>query len=690
MAEGNERFLENRKGDLEELEHMCKYENDDDNELFRSLEIKHADDFGPENISVPGVRSTPEETLLKKECRSKRRTVSSTGYKAENQCIDENSVSGSSTFDGSRSVMTRQEVQNAKDSCANASHSDKQSPSKRIHQSFNSSSDDYIPEDSYSADLGTASATTIYNRKGENAHQVLPDAWSSRAAKETSLERSTSCTDECPIHVEEILKYMCMSCHKPVCQVCLNIEHKNCSSREFIPSLVSKPEFFFEDKCKKFEEELDQLQKRLKLSIGKVSLNSKACERMRVKAKSEFKKQRDEITKKFDCLEQDFDTKLLKIESSDKEKLQKLMSRQVKIEQVLQEHLEDYYQRKNAGNASRVFTKIEMSRKITEDMKNELSDVERENSIERYVYKPAKEVTEFTKNISELGSVENVDSKTKRTVSGVNAIRMKTDGDQHACKISGLVLLSESHLLAVDYGNSSLKIVDGDNDVTSIPVTPAPFDVTLVSDQERTHDQDRVSGQIVLTLPKENKLRFMEYVLPDSFTFKQDVETNGQCRGITYSNDKLYVTFPSQGKIEIIDLQGELLKRITTETIGQLFQPQFIAMEKEGYTIFISDKETHSVFSMTTEGDVTAIFTDHDLIEPRSLCVNQTGAVFVCSFATHKIYHLSEECDLISTMGVADDNNMAPFPFSIAYCDKRDTLYVGQFTKDSIKSYKLL
>ncbi|XP_045184078.2 uncharacterized protein LOC123542336 [Mercenaria mercenaria] len=687
MDEGNEHFLEKRKGDPEELEHVCKYENDDDNELFYSLEIKHADDFGPGNMSFPAVRSPPEETSIKKESGSER-TVSSTGCNAENQCIDENSTCASSTFDGSRSVMTEHKVQNPKGSYANAS--DEQSPSKRIHQCFNFSSDDYSPEDSYFVDLDTASTTTIYNRKGENAHQVLPDARSSRAANETSLERSTSCIDECPIHVGEILKYMCMSCHKPACQVCLNIEHQYCCFREFIPSLVSKPEFFFKDKCKKFEEELDQLQKRLKLSIGKVSLNSKACERMRVKAKSDFKKQRDEITKKFDCLEQEFDTKLLKIESSDNEKFQKLMSRQVKIEQVLQEHSEDYYQRKNAGNASRIFTKIEMSRKITEDMKNELSDIERENIIKRYIYKPSKDITEFTKNMLKLGSVENVDSKTKRPISGINAIRVKTEGDQHTCKISGLVLLSESHLLAVDYGNSSLKIVDGHYVVTSKPMTPAPFDVTLVSDQERTHDQDRVSAHIVLTLPTEKKLRFMEYTLPDSFTFKQDVETNGQCRGITCSNDKLYVTFPSKGKIEILDLQGELLKRITTETAGQMFQPQFITMDKEGYTIFISDKEKHSVFSMTTEGDVKAIFTDHDLIEPRGLCVNKTGAVFVCSFASHKIYYLSEECDLISTMCVADDGNMAPYPFSIAYCDKRDTLYVGQFTKDCIKSYKLV
>ncbi|XP_053387917.1 uncharacterized protein LOC128551236 [Mercenaria mercenaria] len=676
MAEGNEHFLENRK----ELERMCKYENDDNNKLLHSLEKKHANDFGPESICVPGVRIPPEETTIEKECRSEWHPVSS-GYNTENQSLVENSASGSTIFGSSRSVITGQEVQNPNGSCANASG--KQSPSKRIHQSFNFSSGDY------NFDLDTASASTMYNRKCENAHQVSTNARGSHAANKPPLERSISCTDECPIHVEEILKYMCMSCHKPACQVCLNIEHLNCSSREFIPSLVLKPEFFFEDKCKKFEEELDQLQKRLKLNMGKVSLNSKACERMRVKAKSELKKQRDEINKKFDCLEEDFDTKLLKIESSDKAKLKKLKTRQVKMEQELQEHVQDYQQRKHLGNASRVFTKIEMSRKITEDMKNELSDIEKENTIERYIYKPSKDVTEFTRNLSELGSVENIDSKTIRTISGINAIRMKTEGDQHACKINCLVLLSECHLMAVDYGNSSLKIVDGDNDVTSIPVTPAPFDVALVRDQGRTNDQDVVSGQIVLTLPKENKLRFMEYTLPDYFTFKQDVETNGQCRGIVYSNDKLYVTFPSQRKIEVLDLQGELLKRITTETAGQILQPQFIAMDKEGYMIFSSDMENHSVFSMTTEGDVTAIFTDHDLIEPRGLCVNQTGAVFVCSSATHKIFHLSEECDLILTMSVANADNMAPFPFSIAYCDKKDTLYVGQFT-DSIKSYKLI
>lgn len=123
--------------------------------------------------------------------------------------------------------------------------------------------------------------------------------------------------------------------------------------------------------------------------------------------------------------------------------------------------------------------------------------------------------------------------------------------------------------------------------------------------------------------------------------------------------------------------------------MGRLFQPQFVTIDAEVSTIFVSDEENHSVTSMTLDGEIKEIYTGYDLVAPRGLCVNRTGAVFVCALGSQTVHHLSDTCKAIFCMRVATEAHPAPYPFSIAYNDELNILVVGQFTGDCIKAYKL-
>jgi hypothetical protein len=726
MAESNGHSDKKGKDESEELHHVCTYENDDDDETFHSF----GSDSKPEDIVqekthaqdqiIPSNEAILEENLTNDSKFDPNNLNSNPCIHnwLDNQCIDENSastlkvqqcVNNSNTSisdgtDGNQNEQARISAHPCKfsesASCFKDSGNinyhrnwqevkmlsinDVNYPSEQAPMSGNPN----IFSDSASCFSDSDTSTVIYRRDWS-----ITSRYPYQANARTPLERSISRTDECPFHKEEIIKYVCMPCNKLACQACCTIDHKNCHAPAYIPSLIVKPEFKFDEKCNKFEEDLDDIQNRLKISKGKAQSNLKVCEIMKINAKAQFKRQRDELNRLFECFERDFDRKISKIENHNKEKIKELMSKQERIDEQLQNTILDYDQRKEEGNSSRIFTKIEMSKEIVDALNTGLASIEMDNEVDRYIYKPSEDVMDFKQKISELGKIQIIDSESKSDVTGVKTINMKTETDQKSCQISGLVLLSERHLLAVDFANSTIKVVDifNNTDVISVPVMPAPFDVTMVSDQVSTCDKDKVNGELVLTLPKENKLRVMNYTLPSSFTDKRDIETNGMCRAVLYHDGKLFVTFPHLGKIEIVDMNGRLLKKIRCATfnIGQLFQPLSITMDMTEGKLFVSDKDSHTVFCMNTDGDVIASFNDYDLVEPRGLCVNMTGAVFVCSFATHKIYHLSSNCQLISTMTVADDTSPAPFPFSIAYSDENNAIYVGQFAKDCIKAYTL-
>lgn len=678
----------NLESNSRELQQMCQYDSDDNDEFFETLDYFEAD-------------NTSENTTAKSRLESER-----VNGRSNDLFLEENNE----TSYGCACAMTPKDslieeiqcidIKCPIDTSKNESYykSSDDHESARLYSMLSCSSEfaGSLPntetvcgssDDSYAH--AQSGFVFLENESDSENIEAFPLQQVKRR-EESFIERSSSFADFCPKHCGHKLKYKCHSCDTVVCQVCVTVEHQQCD-REFIPSLISQPDFYFENKYRAFEDEMDDIKKRLTLNKNKIKSNISSCERMRVKAKSNFTKQREEMNKLFDCIETDFDRNLWKIENTEKEKMQMLMLKQEQLENEYQQHTDDYYQRKESKKYAGMFTKIEMSRGDVEQMKKDLEAVEANNNVRRYVFKPSKIVTEFIESVSDLGIIAEVDAKMKRNVIDKTTINTRVDSDKKPCKISGLDFLSDNHLVAVDYGNSSVKVIDIGNDkvLLNVPMPLEPFDVTVARDPIRQQRQELSDCEIVLTLPKENKLRFMQFVAPDKFSVKFDGQTNGQCRGIAYTDDKLFITFPGKGKIEILNMQAQLLKRITTETVGQLFLPQFVTVNPDLGTLFISDKENHSVISMTLDGEFMDEYKHHDLIQPRGLCVSRTGALYVCSFASHMIHHLSEYCEGICTMSVADKEHPAPFPFSIAYSDTLHVLYVGQFTMDCIKAYKL-
>lgn len=500
-------------------------------------------------------------------------------------------------------------------------------------------------------------------------------------------QRLPSFGDECPKHEYENIKYICLTCNNALlCQVCLTLNHNECE-KKFINDVVNDPSFGFIRKCKTFEEELSMIGQKLKRNKSKIKTNTNLVAYMKQRASFDLQKHRQRLNKQLDALEKEFMDKINEIENDDYQKIRSLNSDVVDLEHEFGAIYDDFNLRKEGGRRSKVYTRIQWSQDAIDQLQEKLTKIESQNDAFQYRYKPSETMDRLFQDGVKIAEAKAVDSKEKNDIVGVSDISVAHSSDSNACKITGVSLLSDEILIAVDSNNSAIKIVDTDNETIKVVHTMAsqPLDVDVLP------GDSKVSTQVIVTFPKDCMIAFYDgNTCIDKFTKIKDIQTNGNCRSVVHSDGKLIVTFPNQGKIEIITTSGDFLKRISNETIGQsVFRPQFVAIDTSRFRYYISDRECHGILILDSEGVILNVYTSIDMIEPRGVCVNENGAVFACSLSEHQIHHLSDCGEIVSQVNVKTDRQLAPFPHSIVYCNIRNVLYVGQLSYDCIKAYKI-
>ena len=172
--------------------------------------------------------------------------------------------------------------------------------------------------------------------------------------------------------------------------------------------------------------------------------------------------------------------------------------------------------------------------------------------------------------------------------------------NEYYCRITGGVMLDNNMLALTDYDNSSVKIVDVNNNkvIYCIKLPTRPWDITRV-------EQD----QIVVTC--DNKLVFIK--VGKTLSVMKEMDIGGESRGIVYTNNTFICSFVNPGCVKIINLGGKILKTITTDIRRQtLFKtPSYIVLSTNNNTLYVSDSGNNSVTSMDLDGNVQHVYT-HD------------------------------------------------------------------------------
>ena len=307
-------------------------------------------------------------------------------------------------------------------------------------------------------------------------------------------------------------------------------------------------------------------------------------------------------------------------------------------------------------------------------LEDALHATEGDKRSEYFEFTANKELLEILKSPFGLGTLCDTDVITD--VKHLRDVSCKTGGDTSDCRLIGSVLLPDDKLVLTDYKNHKVKLLDTRQSkvVADLKVGNYPFGICKVTDT-----------QVAVAIQSKQKIVFVE--TSPSLRIDRSLKVGGSCLGICYNEGKLVVSYSD--KVEILDLQGTVLRKIETDDKGQkLFNsPYHLAINPYNKLIYVANNGFHNIVCMKLDGTVVAKYTDNELQGPWQVITDKTGKVFVCDLSSANVHQITEDCKKVEVL-LTKSNGLSK-PESIAYSEKDGTLYIGQQDTNDLKVFKL-
>jgi len=237
-----------------------------------------------------------------------------------------------------------------------------------------------------------------------------------------------------------------------------------------------------------------------------------------------------------------------------------------------------------------------------------------------------------------------------------------------------MALLSSDRLVVLDYKNQSVKLLDVVHHkvLHQLEVDGMPTSVCSLPE-----------ARVAVTLPFINRILILH--CDNKLSIVDTITVQGYCWNIAYSNKLLIVLYGHPRKIEIMNLNGSVVKQNELNLLHQF--------------------SLGSQLSVMTEGDVTSIYVceinnkrilrlDENLQE-QQIYRPPGGAKPWCVLAVGENQLLEGDFggdiwQLDSTMGRCTLLREEGFGLtvSMAFCHERQVLYYGDFS-DSVKRYAI-
>ena len=271
-------------------------------------------------------------------------------------------------------------------------------------------------------------------------------------------------------------------------------------------------------------------------------------------------------------------------------------------------------------------------------------------------------------------------------------INIKLPQVEDSPRISSCAFLPNGELLLVDHHNCVLKLLDRALVLqNSFDLSPnKPWDVSAVD-----------NSTVVVTLPVTKRLQFIQ-IYP-SFSRGSSVKFDKECQGVAVSAEHIYVACHNNdvvkkkedwtpGEMCILDRRGNEIRRIQGSDDDRLrfIKPDFVAVNRDGSTIYVSDLATNTITALTTTGDILFQYTSpnsDDLRFIRQMYIDSQSNILVCGCSTHNVQIITAAGQKYKTMLISADGLWKPE--GIAYRPSDGTLVVGCIRQDNLCVFKL-
>ncbi|XP_060607278.1 uncharacterized protein LOC132759508 [Ruditapes philippinarum] len=508
----------------------------------------------------------------------------------------------------------------------------------------------------------------------------------SKSIKSTSGKKNGDLSKPCTKHTKEVIKFYCHDHNTLICSVCVILEHPTTSCNvDYIPDISEQilDSMEYKETLKDIDKLTDkccQITKDMKKRVAKSKTSLED-------AIVEIENFRKEINKRLDELEKEVKDIASTIEHDNNKKLKTTETVCNDINKSLQASTDTLKHLNTNKKTDQLFAELKIVQQLILHNENITKQLPTTNDVDEYNFESNHAIKKLLQNEKSLGTLRKGERMQPAQPMNKTAVPMKmstpiniivkTSSDKNDCYISGKAASPQNQLFVADNSNSSIKMIDIKTDaIKQLQLESDPWDITIV-----TRDT------LAVTLINIKTIQFISFS-SNSLALKNKLKVDGDCRGISHHQGKLAVTFKYPGKLQIMDLKGNIKITVEKDSNGDnIFNsPRYVTTNS--HSIYVSDIGTDQVIWFNWQGEM--IGRNVDIERPRGISLLDDGSLFVSDYRAECIYIVSGDCKDTTTVLENVEN-----PYAVCWCAETSTLYLSTNSykaerNNIIKMYKMM
>ena len=460
--------------------------------------------------------------------------------------------------------------------------------------------------------------------KATKAHKILP---ANEITKDVVKKHVKIQIMACACSRDNEIEFICDEHKCLICSNCKIVNHRKCKTcvikekcksfdREIVMTLLKR--------TKGLEEEANQL-------CAEHTEHLEAFEASKVKCREDIKRFRDEMVQFIETLAIKTNNNLDNISLNNAGELttnllacrgvmEKLKHDQTLLEGVLSS--DDLQQMLIADFVLK--DKLENYESVLGEVTKEIKSV----SVE---FQADTTITDIFNNVNRLG---NIIMKCQRTTGGdfpdnmlllspVKSTRLDVT-PKGASRMTGSVFLPNKELAICDCNADKLILLDQAYEQKSeIKLPASPWDVAPINETE-----------LVVTLTWYKQLQFI--TLTPALSLGSSISVGKKCFDVEIVGKDICVLCtndPGEGEVRIIDIDGNVKKRLGVNTDGTflMMQPIHMSISHDQNKVFASDWLTHTIYCLSLKGDILYQIWNENVHMLRGVLLDKQDNLLVCS-----------------------------------------------------------
>ncbi|XP_067672440.1 tripartite motif-containing protein 2-like isoform X2 [Haliotis asinina] len=471
----------------------------------------------------------------------------------------------------------------------------------------------------------------------------------------------------CQMH-KEVVKIFCKDCDRAICNTCNSIDHRTCKNVVTVQSMTDSMKSLLRETKRRIQERVEKEEERLRIPLTHIDALSNSAEEAKEEIKKTCKKAVDLIHQR--------ETDLLK-----------------EVDEIASKSLEKLSEESRSNQMSVKISQqniVFIDQALKSDSDSHLYEMYQSCKSENFASDPYPVTKSSKGNIVKISLKNNGDGKHLRnTLSSMLTVNGVHGGPTDHVSVPYLLQsidIEDSELgtpnptdivvFPADNGCKTLVIADNSNKClvmvstelggmrSHLYIGEAPWSLCKMNPH-----------RVVSTILEEKKLVVANVQFPN-LTLHSEVRTQKVYSGIaSLDSESLVVGSLSPTSIDIIDLEGNVLKTIANQTT--IRAPHFLSVTPNR-EIVVSDSGSKAIVCMTEGGDIVFWYRPERrcaLRAPRGIVTDAAGGIVFVDRDSNKVTHLTANGEFVRHILTSKDCVTKPCGVCI---DEHSCLFVTE------------